>query len=196
MVWTQPLSSIICFYWPSSFGTFINKNNHLRVLFCRSHYNYFPFSLGPRNCIGQNFAQVHVYSLNGIFFNRANRETGYQRINTYIICAFDTRLRPRFCCHAFFRRSSFRWCLDSHAMFLKEWLFDPKTVSCVPWPWSGIKKTSPYIFTCPPLLSFSTETSSKLSVRRENKWKFNPFSSEKNTIKAQAMINLLHYKES
>ena len=26
-VWTQPLSSIIFFYWPSSFGTFINKNN-------------------------------------------------------------------------------------------------------------------------------------------------------------------------
>ncbi|XP_058947427.2 cholesterol 24-hydroxylase [Pocillopora verrucosa] len=37
-----------------------------------SHYNYFPFSLGPRNCIGQNFAQIEAKVLLSRFLQTFN----------------------------------------------------------------------------------------------------------------------------
>jgi len=53
------VSSHLPEYWdnPEDFNPYRFDDEELIK---RSHYNYFPFSLGPRNCIGQNFAQIEA----------------------------------------------------------------------------------------------------------------------------------------
>ena len=48
----------MCFKWKESFKLICEEFWFFLDTAFRSHYNYFPFSIGPRNCIGQNFAQV------------------------------------------------------------------------------------------------------------------------------------------
>ncbi|XP_068697552.1 cholesterol 24-hydroxylase-like [Montipora foliosa] len=59
-VWLNTyVSSHLPDYWekPDEFNPYRFDDEELLK---RSHYTYFPFSLGPRNCIGQNFALIEA----------------------------------------------------------------------------------------------------------------------------------------